>query len=54
METRGGPFSLRYEVGIRPGVNARIGGAAGEDNFFTRRMGGAYILVGVGFGIGLL
>jgi len=54
METRQGPISLRYELGIRPGVSARIGGSAGEDNFFTRRMGGAYILFGVGFGIGLL
>ena len=54
METRMGPMSLRYELGIRPGVSARIGGSAGEDNFVTRRMGGAYILFGVGFGIGLL
>lgn len=54
MEIRKGPISMRYEIGLRPGVKAKIGGASGEDNFATRRMGGAYIIVGFGLGIGVL
>jgi hypothetical protein len=54
MEIRKGPISMRYEIGLRPGVKAKVGGAGGSDNFATRLMGGAYILIGFGFGIGLL
>jgi hypothetical protein len=54
MEIRKGPISMRYELGLRPGVKAKVGGSAGEDNFATRLMGGAYILIGFGFGLGLL
>lgn len=51
-EVRRGIFSMRYEVGLRPGVKYKIGGAAGEDNFATRAMSGGYILMGFGIGIG--
>ncbi|HEX7413913.1 MAG TPA: hypothetical protein VF411_07680 [Bacteroidia bacterium] len=52
-EIRKGPISMRFEVGLRPGVKAKVGGAAGEDNFATRMMGGAYVLFGVGIGLGV-
>lgn len=53
-EVRKGIVSMRYEVGLRPGVKARVGGIDGEDNVATRLMGGAYVLVGLGIGIGAL
>lgn len=54
LEVRKGPISLRYELGLRPGVKAKVGGIHGEDNFATRLMGGAYVLFGLGIGIGAL
>ena len=55
MEIRQKLVSLRAEMGMRPGPKLRAGGARGEDNAFTNGfLRGAYVIFGVGFGIGAL
>ena len=52
-EIRKGIFSIRNEIGLRPGVKTKAGGEKGEDNFFTTKVfTGAYMIFGVGIGIG--
>lgn len=52
-DIRKGIFSLRYEIGLRPGVKTKAGGKNGEDNFFTTKVfSGAYMAFGLGIGIG--
>ena len=43
-------FSVRFEMGMRPGVNYFPGGDTGGKKFLK----GAYYLIGLGFGIGAL
>lgn len=52
-EIRKGIFSIRSEMGLRPGVKTKAGGENGEDNFFTTKLlTGAYFVLGFGVGIG--
>ncbi len=52
-EIRRGIFSIRNELGLRPGVKTKAGGEKGEDNFFTTKvLTGAYLVFGLGIGIG--
>ena len=54
IEMRRKIISMRYELGVRPGIKYKIAGDAGEDNIATRALKGGYMLFGVGIGIGML
>ncbi len=49
-EMRKGIFSIRNEIGVRPGVKYAMGGSSSSPKFLK----GAYYLLGLGIGIGAL
>lgn len=55
FDIRYGYFSMRYELGFRPGVKNRMSSNPdAENNFLTRSMTGTYVTLGIGIGIGML